>query len=238
MDNYFITKPPYGHTKSASPLLRLVNKGFRFLKFGYQVSPMDGSVDMNTVEQRMNYYHLLNNVISSNVSGDVVELGCFTGQCAVLFEKVLEQNKADKKLHLYDSFHIKFKEKEDIADVLIRNFKDAGLRLPILHKGFFNETLPSQLPESICFAHIDCGFGGDKMEHKAIMIQCLEGIYPRMSKGAICVLMDYNNPEMNGPGVDINPGVKLACDDFLKDKPEEMVALYGNQYYHAYFKKV
>lgn len=237
MDNYFITKPPYGDIKPASPFLRLVNKGFRFLKIGYNVSPIDGSVDMNTVEQRMNYYHLLDNLLTFNVQGDVVELGCFTGQCAMIFEKVIEQHQSDKKLHLYDSFHVQFKEKGSIEDQLADNFKTANLKQPVLHKGFFDRTLPGELPEEICFVHIDCGFGGDKFEHKDIIMHCLNSIYPKMVKNAVCVLMDYYDAAINGKGVDINPGVKLACDEFLKDKPEKVLALYGNQYFHAYFRK-
>ena len=65
----------------------------------------------------------------------------------------------------------------------------------------------------------------------------LAEIYPRMSAGAICVLMDYNDPEINGIGHNANPGVKLACDEFLVNKPEEIIPLYGNQYFHAYFQK-
>lgn len=240
MDNYFITKSPYSkarHTKSSQKLLTLLNRGFRKFKLGLVVSPLDTAVDMNTVEQRINYYHLLNRVIDNNVEGDVIELGCFTGQCALLFEKVIEQNKSDKKLHLYDSFDVKFTEKSDIKDLLISNFSTAGLKLPLLHKGYFQETLPDQLPDKIAFAHIDCGQGGDKLQHKEILLYCFGQIYPKMSAGAICVLMDYNDPEINGAGHEANPGVKLAYDEFFKDKPEQIIPLYGNQYFHAYFTK-
>jgi hypothetical protein len=37
---------------------------------------------------------------------------------------------------------------------------------------------------------------------------------------------------------DINPGVKLAYDEFFAGKPEQIVCLFGNQYNHAYFRKV
>lgn len=240
MDNYFITKSPYtkvNHSNFVLNLTKFTNKVFKKLKLGLVISPIDSTVDMNTIEQRINYYHLLNAVIQKNIAGDVVELGCFTGQCALLFEKVIEQNNSDKRLHLYDSFEIKFTETRNIEDVLLDNFSSAGLKAPELHKGYFEQTLPTQLPEKIAFAHIDCGHGGDKFKHKEIMIYCFEQIYPRMSSGAICVLMDYYNPEINGKGHDANPGVKLAYDDFFNDKPEEIIPLYGNQYFHAYFTK-
>lgn len=240
MDNYFITKQPYtkaSYSNFALNLTKFVNKVFKKLKLGLAISPIDATVDMSTVEQRINYYHLLNMVIQNKVEGDVIELGCFTGQCALLFEKVIELNNSDKKLHLYDSFEIKFKEKGNIEAVLLDSFRDTGLRVPELHKGYFDQTLPEQLPEKIAFAHIDCGHGGDKFAHKQIMLYCFEQIYPKMSPGSICVLMDYNDPEINGYGHDANPGVKLAYDAFFKDKPEEIIPLYGNQYFHAYFTK-
>ncbi|WP_448103829.1 TylF/MycF/NovP-related O-methyltransferase [Pedobacter panaciterrae] len=240
MDNYFIIQPPYTKVRPNPSLLKLVkvlNKAFRKLKLGLVISPIDTTIDMNTIEQRINYYHLLNTVIQNGIAGDVVELGCFSGQCALLFGKVIEQNHSDKKLHLYDSFEIKFAEKRNVEDVLKEGFSQAKLRLPELHKGYFEQTLPDQLPEKIAFAHIDCGHGGDKLQHKEIMLFCLGQIYPKMSPGSICVLMDYNDPKINGPGHDANPGVKLAWDEFFKGRPEQIVPLYGNQYFHAYFTK-
>lgn len=240
MDNYFITKSPYtkvSHNKSMLKVVKLMNKAFRKFKLGLVITPIDTTVDMNTIEQRINYYHLLTSVIQHKVEGDVIELGCFTGQCALLFEKVIEQNQSDKILHLFDSFEIKFTEKGNIEEILINSFKNANLKVPELHKGYFEQTLPFALPQKIAFVHIDCGHGGDKFQHKDIMLYCFEQIYPKMSKGAVCILMDYNDAEINGNGHDANPGVKLACDEFFKDKPEQIVPLYGNQYFHAYFTK-
>lgn len=240
MDNYFITQSPYTKMRTNSSLLRLsrlLNKGFRKLRLSLVVNSIDTTIDMNTIEQRINYYHLLNRIIEKDVKGEIVELGCFTGQCALLFQKVIEQNSSAKKLHLFDSFDVKFTEKGIIEDVLIANFQAAGLRIPKIHKGNFHHTLPEQLPKEIAFAHIDCGQGGDKLAHKEILLYCFEQLYPKLSPGAICVLMDYNDPEINGTGHEANPGVKLAYDEFFKNKPEEIVALYGNQYFHAYFTK-
>lgn len=239
MDNYFITQHPYSiNTKKNSDIIRFVNKALRFLRTGYNVAPMDTSLDMNTVEQRINYYHLLDAAIIYGVEGDVIELGCFTGQCAVLFQKTLKLRKSDKKLHVYDSFLTNFTTKGNIEEELHQNFKKAGLESPVIHRGIFLQTIPAQLPDKIAFVHIDCGYGGDKFEHKAVMQHCFRSIYDKMSKGGVCVLMDYYDPQISGKSLDINPGVKLACDDFFADKPEELVSLYGNQYHHAYFRKL
>ena len=238
MDNFFITKQPFRSRKS-SLIVNFINKCLRFLKAGYHIQPLpDPVADMNTIEQRINYFHLLDSVIGNQVPGDVVELGCFTGQCAMLFQKVIEMNGSDKELHLYDSFQSKFKIRGSIESVLNNNFRSSGLRLPRLHKGYFEQTIPEQLPEHICFVHIDCGFGDRPELHKKTMLHCLESIYPNLTKGAVCAMMDYHDPSVNNTGFDVNPGVKLACDEFLANKPEKVISLYGNQYSHGFFKKL
>ena len=139
MDNYFITKVPYTKLSAKSSslkIVRFINKGLRFLKLRYVLSPVDTTVDMNTIEQRINYYHLLNQVLLNRVEGDVIELGCFTGQCALLFQKVMEQNQSAKTLHLYDSFEIQFSEKRNIKEVLLESFQSAHLKPPVLHADF------------------------------------------------------------------------------------------------------
>jgi O-methyltransferase len=50
--------------------------------------------------------------------------------------------------------------------------------------------------------------------------------------------MDYHDSLGGATGYDVNPGVKLACDEFLASKPEKIVSLYGNQISHAFFRKV
>jgi O-methyltransferase len=233
MDNFFIC----GLEKN-SLVLRSINRGLRFLKLGYHLHRRpDPVADMTTVEQRINYFHLLDGVIANGIAGDVVELGCFTGQCAMLFQKVIQMHESDKKLHVFDNFESTFRVKENVEDVLINNFKSAGLNRPFIHKGDFEKTLPMQLPDHIAFVHIDCGVGGDFLKHKQVVIDCLKSVYPRMTKNAIGVLMDYQDKSISSLGFNPNPGVKLACDEFFESKPEKIVALYGGQYYHGFFRK-
>jgi O-methyltransferase len=221
-------------------LLQVVNAGLARLHTGHYARPLPNPmVDMSTLEQRINYFHLLDAVLAYQVPGEVVELGCFTGQCAQLFQQVLTQHGSSKQLHLYDSFEKSFTVQEPVEDVLRRNFEQAGLPQPVLHKGYFAQTVPAELPAQIAFAHIDCGFGGDEQAHKAVMLHCLEALYPRLSPGAVCVLMDYQRtpflPESYGG---FNMGAQLATDEFLANKPEQVVELYGNQYAHAFFRKL
>jgi O-methyltransferase len=65
---------------------------------------------------------------------------------------------------------------------------------------FLRETLPSGLPDQICFAHLD----GDLY---ASILTSLMYVYPRLSKGAICLIDDYVDPAIH-MGWNQLPGVK------------------------------
>jgi O-methyltransferase len=58
---------------------------------GVAVEPLDAifSGSMTSVEQRMNMFHLMDQVLGYGVPGDVVELGCFQGESGVLFQRVM-----------------------------------------------------------------------------------------------------------------------------------------------------
>lgn len=220
-------------------LIDYINKLLQKFGFWHRLTPiLNPAINMNSLEQRINFYHLISNLVEHEIDGELVELGSFTGQCAVLFQKILDAHGSKKELHLYDSFQVTFTIENSIEDELLNNFEKNKLALPIIHRGVFKDTLPTELPEKICFAHIDCGFGGDKFEHKEMVLYCLQHLYPRLSKGGICVLMDYHDTASIDPGLDVNPGVKLATDEFLEDKPEDLILLFGNEVSHAYFKKL
>jgi len=239
MDNFFISNPPF-NTKRIPAVIDKFNKGIRKLGYNYRlIRAVDPASDMNSIEQRSNYFLLADSIIGNQVEGDFVEIGSFTGQCAMIFQKTIEQHSSAKELHLYDNFQTQFTIQGSVEAELKRNFLSAGLRLPYIHKGNFEATIPAELPDKISFVHIDCGFGGDKNSHRDIILFCLEHIYPRMTRGAICIMMDYHDAEITpkGLGLDVNPGVKMACQEFLKDRPEEMTALYANEGSHGFFRK-
>lgn len=239
MNNYFLSQSPYTRVANLTVFHKLLRKALRFLNIGDLTFPVWNPMkDMSSIEQRISYYHLLKRVIDHQVPGDVVEFGTFTGYSAMLFQKVIEQSNSDKTLHVYDSFEIQFTRSGSIQEILTQNFTIAKLKVPIMHKGYFEDTLPTQLPISVSFVHMDCGFGGDKFQHRDILLFCLNQVYPKLSKGAVCILMDYMSEDGIRDGVDVNPGVVLAAEEFLKDKPETMVGLYGYQCYHGYFVKV
>lgn len=220
---------------------------------------------MINIEQAMNIYHLLSQVILLNIPGDVVELGCNDGRTAVIMQKTLSKYDSNKKMYLYDSFkglpskHIKdgntyFMEgwcKKPINSVR-KTFEKFGFsgKLPHIIPGWFKDTIPQKLPSKIAFSHLDSDF-------YTSIIESLNGIYPRLSKGAIVIVDDYGTSKTNkkiekiinlnkysidsGRKVKLKillPGVKKACEEFFKDKKEDLEILIAGEEQHAYFRKL
>jgi len=65
----------------------------------------------------------------------------------------------------------------------------------------------------------------------------LEHVYPRLSRGAICVIDDYADPDAYPEAWNKLPGVKQACDEFFADKPEKVSFIYSADMSHGYFRK-
>ena len=233
---------PEWSIKKTSRKVALVNKLLTRLGFWAQLSPPDSSGKMTNVEQRMNMYHLLTQVLAYGVEGHVVELGCNRGMSAVLFRQLMNDDDTSRELHVYDSFEgLPPVSTEDgnttfteggmavTKEVLLNNFASRHLEPPMIHEGWFEKALPAGLPERIAFAHLDGDF------YDSIKVS-LEFVYPRLSKGAICLIDDYADPELHD-GWNELPGVKRACDEYLADKPENVVLLYSGNMSHGYFRK-
>ena len=219
-------------------IIKLFNKVIRKLGFNYELTPLpNGRVHMHTVEQRINFSLLAMCNLVYKVPGAWAEFGCYNGQSAMVFQKVLDRYKPGSKIMLFDSFTAKYALNEDIKQNLLSNFKKQGLAEPLLIEGNFFDTVPAQLSEQYSLVHIDCGVGGDQELHQKLVEHLLNHIYSRLSKGAILLFMDYHDPISTSKGMPINPGVKTACDRFFADKPEKVFSLYGNQYSHGYIIK-
>jgi O-methyltransferase len=220
------------------PAIRPLNRVLQRFRVHWQLrrSP-DPRRDMTNFEQRLSLWHLVSQPLAYGVPGDVVELGCFDGKTAVIFAKVIEELDPARSLHLFDHFKVEFKQQgRDIRARVLEHFQMARCVAPLIHEGDFLDTVPGQLPETIAFVHIDCGFGGNPREHQATIQRLLEHVYPRMPRGAIGVLMDYHDLAQ-ADGVNHNPGVKPAADTFFTDKPEKVGSLWADEYAHGYFRK-
>lgn len=204
----------------------------------------DKAISPNGIYRHMNHYHWLGRVLDEGIEGDIVELGCWKGGTAKTLGLVQKWKGTNKELHLYDSF-------EGLPELTDEDYPDSGptdffkkgsfdmklswlyhnmLGIPhYIHKGWFCETCPQELPEKIAYAHLD----GDTYNS---IKESLEYVYPRLTKGAICVVDDYQ--------FHLLPGVELAVSEFMADKPEEFYGMKLNTQnmrehtIHGFFKKL
>jgi len=245
MDNKFIQEILFGTLPKPSLKRRIVMWGINLFNskskfFTLKLKDVYNGLMINP-EQAMNIYHLLRQVVLLGVEGDVVELGCHEGKTALILQKTLDQLGSAKELHVYDSFEgLPEKTSHDgdkmvsgqlktTEDKLKFNFQKFSIKEPVIHKGWFKDTLPKGLPATLCFAHLDGDFYSSIKES-------LEYIYPKLSKGAVVVVDDYCDPEILDVS-NILPGVKKACDEFFKDKNEKMDVIIAGEYCHGYFVK-
>jgi O-methyltransferase len=178
-------------------------------------------------QRLLNHYHLLSQVLAYNVPGSVVELGTWAGISAQMLAAVMESFRSTRTLHLYDSFQglpepsekdkggetNQYLQKGEFLvseEQLKRNLEPFAVRYKI-HPGWFKDTLPFELPETIAYAHLD----GDLYDS---VMECLAAVYPRVSEGGVIVIDDYDHA--------LWPGAKRAVDDFLAYKPETINSLY------------
>lgn len=162
-----------------------------------------------------------------HLPGDIVELGCNIGTTTLYMQKFLNMIGSDKKIHVYDSFeglpdksdkdesefkHEKNYLKGDCPTSLssfLYTFDLYNCNPPEnINIGWFNQIEDSKYPEKVCFAFFDGDFYTSIMDSFNI-------IYKRMCKGGIILIHDYEYEYL--------PGVKIACDEFLKDKSEKIV---------------
>jgi len=194
--------------------------------------------DMISTEQRLNLHHLLLSVTHSPLKSDILEFGAFEGQASVQIAETMAYFDSQVQLHLYDNFSAKYNGHSNVKNRLIDNFNQRQLPLPIIHEMNIEDLLSEDLPNKISFMHIDIGIGQSTEKLQATILHILHLTYSIMEPGAVCLLMDYHDREKQAGSTNPNPGVKLACDLFLNDKPEKIVVLFGGPYSHAYFRKI
>ena len=179
------------------------------------------------------------------LEGDFVEMGCYRGDTSLLLQRLIERSspainlgssgdsqalpeyETRKRLWIYDSFEgLPEKTVEDASAAgdsfkagelmvtkreVVERFKKAGLKVPRVKKGFFEDLTEGDLPEKIAFAFLD----GDL--YRSIRTS-LKLVAPKMVKGGIIIVHDYNNPQL--------PGVTKAVNEFAADvKQVETLAI-------------
>ncbi len=163
----------------------------------------------------------LEQTLQAGVEGAVVEFGCYVGTTSVYIRRVLDElHQSDgREFHVYDSFEglpEKSDQDHNAAGVdfeagklfvtrkeFLQQFRSGNLRPPVIHKGWFNELSPQDVPEPIAFAFLD----GDFYDS---IISSLRLVYPKMSAGGKIVIDDYQRETL--------PGVERAIHDFFQGK--------------------
>lgn len=159
----------------------------------------------------------LEKVLRGGAAGNIVEFGCYVGTTSLFIRRLLDAYRFAGEFHAYDSFAglpektqadasaagEQFKAGELLAPrkTFIQNFKKADLKLPIIHKDWFADVSPDDVPEDISFAFFD----GDFYESIADSFRVCVG---KFHEKATIIVDDYANEAL--------PGAARAVDEWLR----------------------
>jgi O-methyltransferase len=161
----------------------------------------------------------LDKVLQAGVHGAVVEFGCYVGTTSQYVRRLLDQHNDTREFHVYDSFEglpnkvahdqsptgvdfvagsLKVSKREYLAQ-----FQRAGLKPPVIHKGWFDRLADADIPAEIALAFLD----GDLYNS---ILDSLRLIWTHMSNDGTILIDDYQHTAL--------PGVDKAITDFFADK--------------------
>lgn len=163
----------------------------------------------------------LSHVLERQVSGDVVELGCYIGTTSLFVRRLLDMYPDQSRMfHVYDSFEglpPKHAADQSVAGdafaagelsvakkQFLATFQKSQLRPPIVHKGWFEDLTSDDLPPQIAFAFLDGDFYSS-------ILSSLKVVWPRMSQGGRLLIDDYQREAL--------PGVERAVQEFFGKNP-------------------
>jgi O-methyltransferase len=175
---------------------------------------IDGSIINDDQIKNLVFYLL--DTIDNNIEGDIVEFGCYVGESSKYLMKTLLESNSNKKLFVYDSFEglpplSKWEENsgwragtlKSSEEVLISNFEQNNLPLPIIHKDWFKNVPEDKIPEKISFAFLD----GDFYDS---IYDSLSKVLDRVTDGGYICFHDYQRNDL--------PGVRAAIEDVFKER--------------------
>lgn len=156
---------------------------------------------------------------TAKIKGDIAEVGVYLGGSA----KIISEAKANKTLHLFDTFEGlpeltekdnpqqfhkgKYNSSYEQVKNYLKNYQNL-----YFYKGMFPQTGLLIKNKKFSFIHLDVDLYKPTLD-------CLKFFYPRMSKGGVIISHDYVNA----------PGVKKAFEEFFQKKPEPIIELSGLQ---------
>ena len=153
----------------------------------------------------------------------VVELGCYIGTTSLFIRRLLNHYNSAIPFHVYDSFaglppkadqdnspageQFKTGELAVSRKTFELQFKKADLKLPVVHKAWFSDLVPADIPDGVTFAYLD----GDYYES---IRDSLKLVWSKLSPGACVIVDDYANEAL--------PGAARAVDEWLRDHPARL----------------
>ncbi|MEU6485977.1 TylF/MycF/NovP-related O-methyltransferase [Streptomyces sp. NPDC046887] len=156
-----------------------------------------------------------------SLPGAVVELGCYRGAMALWIRSVLDSlGDRDREIHVYDSFqgmpapgsedsdHLAAGELRSSPDDVRATHAAWGRPAPVIHPGWFDETLSEELPDEIAFAYLDGDFYDSTLTG---LTHCVTRLMPT----GVLFVDDYADTAVNPRAWDGLPGVKRACDAYF-----------------------
>lgn len=146
----------------------------------------------------------------AEADGAVVEFGCYIGTASLFIRRLLDLLDVPHEFHAYDSFAgLPGKTINDESRAgeqfqggalavskrqFLLEFKKAGLRPPLVHKGWFQDLTAAEIPKQIAFAFLD----GDFYES---IRDSLRLVLPRLQPSGVIVIDDYAREALPGVAV-------------------------------------
>lgn len=185
----------------------------RYSLISDQVEPRELTVILAQLEQ----------ILTADTDGAIVEFGCYIGTTSLFIARLLRSYQTANEFHVYDSFAgLPDKCSQDVSPAgeqfrvgelsiskqeFIRQFKKAGLPLPIIHKKWFHNLTPDDVPDNIIFAFLD----GDYYESIRASFRL---ITPKLLANAVVIVDDYTNEAL--------PGAARAANEWLLSHPAKL----------------
>lgn len=190
---------------------RLVLEDNEFIQY-YESVVSNGNY--HSFDRKYTLDQLMKLVIS--VEGDTAECGALRGASSYLICRHIMG--LQKRHHIFDSFEGlsvpdskdgNYWKKGDLAvseTVIRRNLKEFDF--VVYHKGWIPKKFHEVSDLKFCFVHVDVDLYQPTLDSLAFF-------YPKMGSGGVILCDDY--------GFVTCPGAKKAFDEYMEDKPEEII---------------
>ncbi|CAM3823917.1 TylF/MycF/NovP-related O-methyltransferase [Kibdelosporangium persicum] len=186
---------------------------------------------MSSLDRLIHIHWVVRHLLTCGIPGHLVEVGCHAGGTSVYLKMLIDEFDPTRELHLYDSFQgmptpsgmdsrLSEGDYRSSVDDVRAVFARWEVELPSVHAGWFEDTLPRELPDKIAFAYLDSDF------YDSIGVSLAE-VWPRVVAGGMVLVDDYGDRSRNPHSWEGLPGVRKAVDEFFADRVEKPFMLAG-----------